>query len=255
MNFSFIQSPNFNSRPLDTKISSIVLHHTVIDLELTIKAFLNPLSKVSSHYVIDKNGAIIKMVQEENRAWHAGISCWNNKVNVNDYSIGIEIVNSGTEEFTVAQINSIIMLCRSLIEIYNIPACNIVGHSDIAPNRKIDPSHLFKWDILAKNEIGLYPQVRGNSKAIFNYDKAKIGFDNSIHEVQSSLLQYGYPIEVTRKLDKQTINVITAFKRHFCPYSFSLTKENYWDQDSDLRLKELLEIKKQKYSSLMNKRI
>lgn len=154
MKIEWIPTGNFNARPSET-IDLIVLHHTVIPtLEDTVKHFLNPESKVSAHYVLGKDGRLVQMVRESDRAWHAGVSSWKGRENCNDFSIGIEIVNrgDGIDEFTEQQYTVLNELLDELVKRYHIADDMIVGHRDIAlpPGRKVDPADNFDWTRIAK---------------------------------------------------------------------------------------------------------
>lgn len=146
----WIPSPNFNSRP-GCRITMIVLHHTVTPtLEKTVEYFLTEESRVSSHYVLGRDGRLVQMVKDEDRAWHAGESSWKGVDNCNDYSIGVEIVNrgDGVEPFTEEQYVTLTRLLTVLVARYGIAKDMVVGHRDIAlpPGRKIDPADNFNWE-------------------------------------------------------------------------------------------------------------
>ena len=152
--FKWVKSPNFNDRPAGA-ITMIVVHHTVIPtLEETVNHFLNPESKVSSHYVLGRDGSIVQMVKDEDRAWHAGVSSWKGVDNCNDYSIGIEVVNKGdgVQPFTEEQYVSLWNLVGTLVSKHDIKRDMIAGHRDIAlpPGRKVDPADNFDWSRLAE---------------------------------------------------------------------------------------------------------
>ncbi len=152
-----INSPNFNSRPVESVIDTIVIHHTATkDTETALKILTSHHSQVSSHYLISKNGDLIQLVSDEKRAWHAGVSSWQNKNNINHNSIGIEIVNDGYEPFPLKQIHTVIDLIHKISFEYKISHLNVVAHGDIAPGRKVDPHALFPWHILAAKGIGIY---------------------------------------------------------------------------------------------------
>ena len=151
-------SPNFNERT--QPISIIVLHYTGMKDEASAVARLcDPESKVSCHYLVAEDGRILRMVPEEKRAWHAGHSYWRGHQDINSCSIGIEIVNPGHEfgyrEFPDAQIDALLPLLADIKERHGITRGNVVGHSDIAPQRKQDPGELFPWARLAKLRLAL----------------------------------------------------------------------------------------------------
>ena len=153
-------SPNFNERP--TVVDSIIIHYTdMMSAQKALEWLINPESQVSCHYLIDEEGQIYKLVEEKMRAWHAGESYWQGRTNINDCSIGIELANPGHTHgyipFPEVQINSLINLCKEIQNRWRIPSSRILGHSDIAPQRKQDPGHLFPWEKLAKEGLGLWP--------------------------------------------------------------------------------------------------
>lgn len=150
----WISTVNFNLR----KPNTIIIHHTAQDsIQQTIKTFTLTRTQVSSHYVIADDGSVVQMLSDYLRAWHAGSGSWGKDTDVNSSSIGIELDNNGTEPFSEAQITSLMALLSKLKKEYNIPTQNIIGHSDIAPTRKNDPSALFPWKTLAENGFGVWP--------------------------------------------------------------------------------------------------
>ena len=151
-------SPNFDARTLP--ISMVVLHYTgMIDGASAINRLADPEAKVSAHYVVAEDGQIIRMVDEANRAWHAGKSWWRGISDVNSASVGSEIVNPGHEfgyrPFPHVQVESVIRLVAGIVARYGITRGNVVGHSDVAPARKEDPGELFPWHQLAKLRLAL----------------------------------------------------------------------------------------------------
>ena len=144
---------NFNLR----KPNYVVIHHTAQDsVQQTLTTFTLPRTQVSSHYVIAKNGEIYHMLNDFYRAWHGGVGKWGNNTDLNSSSLGIEIDNNGEEEFTDLQIISLVELLAEIKEKYKIPAENFIGHSDIAPTRKVDPNANFPWKRLAEEGFGLW---------------------------------------------------------------------------------------------------
>lgn len=151
-------SPNFNERALP--VSMLVLHYTGMpDAESAIRWLANPESKVSAHYVVTEDGQTVRMVDESKRAWHAGRAWWRGVTDVNSASIGIEIVNPGHEwgyrDFPEAQMEALIPLIHDIISRHGITRGNVVGHSDVAPARKLDPGELFPWGRLARLRLAL----------------------------------------------------------------------------------------------------
>jgi len=149
----WVGTTNFSIR----KPNIVVIHHTAQEsLEQTIRTFTLTRTQVSSHYVIGRDGTIVQMLNDYLRSWHAGRGRWGNDTDLNSSSIGIELDNNGTEPFTQPQIESLLILCKRLKEKYSIPKANFIGHSDIAPGRKVDPSVYFPWKILADEGYGLW---------------------------------------------------------------------------------------------------
>ena len=148
-----VGTTNFNLR----KPNYVVLHHTAQDsVQQTLKTFTLPRTQVSSHYVIGDNGDVYHMLNDYFRGWHGGVGKWGNNADLNSSSIGIELDNNGFEEFSEAQIQSLLAVLKNLKEDYNIPAENFIGHSDIAPGRKVDPNVNFPWKRLAEEGFGLW---------------------------------------------------------------------------------------------------
>jgi N-acetylmuramoyl-L-alanine amidase len=167
MQFIDYPSPNFTERRCGLKPSLIVLHYTAGKSAAgSLRTLTDPdrADPVSSHYMIDEEGRIYKLVDESKRAWHAGTSYWNGITDVNSASIGIEICNSGKESYAPLQIAALKELCHDIQKRHGIPAENIIGHSDVAPDRKIDPGHLFPWKELARDGIGTMPEVKLRDK-------------------------------------------------------------------------------------------
>jgi N-acetylmuramoyl-L-alanine amidase len=148
-----VDSPNFDAR----RPNLVVIHHTTNDtLDTALATLTSPERRVSAHYLIGRDGRLVQLVDEGQRAWHAGRSWWGGITDVNSASIGIELDNDGFEPFADAQIDALLWLLADLAARYPIPAANYVGHADVAPGRKIDPSALFPWQALAENGFGLW---------------------------------------------------------------------------------------------------
>jgi len=213
-------SPNFNSKKRKFKqIKFIVFHYTGMKKESeAISRLTNIQSQVSCHYLIKKNGEIITMVPETYIAWHAGKSSWRNCKSLNKNSIGIEITNPGHEfkykKFTEKQINTLLKLSRYLIKKYNINLKNILGHSDIAPERKKDPGENFPWQYLSQNKVGLWHTIKKQELIKNRKIKAiKINKDIFIN----NLFKIGYKKKKPKTLSKNKyLDYITkAFQRRY----------------------------------------
>ena len=155
-------SPNHDARPAGKPIDILLLHYTGMrDAEAALRRLTDPAAKVSSHYLIDEDGATYRLVDEGRRAWHAGVSYWGGERDINGVSIGIELVNPGHEfgyrPFPQPQMEALVELGRAILARHPIPPARVLGHSDVAPTRKTDPGELFDWRALAEAGIGLWP--------------------------------------------------------------------------------------------------
>ena len=205
----WIGTVNFNLR----KPNFIIIHHTAQDsLRQTLKTFTIKESKVSAHYVIGQDGKVVHMLNDYLRAWHAGNSSWGRNTDINSASIGIELDNDGSEAFSELQINSLLALLTKLKKDYNIPTENIIGHSDIAPTRKQDPSALFPWKTLASMGFGIWPdELLENAPANFNAEQGLriIGYDTkNLTAAITAFKRHFIQTEVDAVLDPKTINAI-----------------------------------------------
>jgi N-acetylmuramoyl-L-alanine amidase len=175
-------SPNHAPRGEPVRIDMLVLHYTgMASAAAALDRLCDPAARVSAHYLVEENGEIWRLVSEGRRAFHAGRSCWAGETNLNHVSIGIEIVNPGHEwgyrPFPEAQMTAVERLCRDLVSRYPIPPHRIVGHSDVAPDRKSDPGELFDWSRLARAGIGIWPHpapdlARGRGRGVGVVERA-----------------------------------------------------------------------------------
>lgn len=205
----WISTVNFNLR----KPNFIILHHTAQDsLAQTLKTFTTTKPQVSSHYVIADDGRVVQMVNDYLRAWHGGNAIWGKNTDINSASIGIELDNNGFEPFSDKQIISLLALLTKLKKDYNIPTQNIIGHSDIAPTRKTDPSKLFPWKLLALNGFGIWPdEILEPAPANFNAEQALriIGYNTkNLSSAISAFKLHYIQTEVDSVLDEKTINTV-----------------------------------------------
>lgn len=233
-----VGTTNFNLR----KPNYVVLHHTAQNsVDHTLKTFTLPRTSVSSHYVVGRDGEVYQMLNDYYRAWHGGIGKWGNNTDLNSSSIGIELDNNGYEPFSDAQIESLLDLLQVLKERHGIPTANFIGHSDIAPSRKVDPNATFPWRKLAEEGFGYWyddievtPKVVGDSlipskeirqlKVAGNEVKEGGSTTDSIHltiNPKLALRVIGYDVS---DLDA----AIRAFKLHFIQKDLSteLTDED-----------------------------
>lgn len=194
-------SPNWDARPPGTPIDTLILHYTGMPkAQAALDRLCDPAARVSSHYVVEEDGAVWRLVEERRRAWHAGVSCWRGHAALNDRSVGIEIVNPGHEwgyrPFPALQMAAVCELCLGILGRHPIPARNVIGHSDVAPDRKEDPGELFDWPGLAANGVGLWPAPSREGSAV--------------DDVPAALRRIGYG-------DGDLATTLRAFQRHWRP--------------------------------------
>tara|TARA_Y100000780_G_scaffold170227_1_gene155448 strand:+ start:227 stop:952 length:726 start_codon:yes stop_codon:yes gene_type:complete len=210
-------SPNFNRKKRSkNSIKIIVIHYTGMQSEReSVSRLCNPKSKVSSHFVISQNGRAYRLVQDNQIAWHAGKSCWGKYKNLNKNSIGIELVNKGHRfgytNFKKKQLLSLIKICKSLIKKYKIKKRNVVGHSDIAPLRKIDPGEKFPWKRLANNGIGIWHRCKPSF--LRKYRNVKILEKKNKIKFIKNINKIGYCFSVKKK--SFFIKTVRSFQRHY----------------------------------------
>ena len=208
-------SPNFSRNLRKTKdIKFIVIHYTGMQSKIvSVKRLTSRKSKVSCHYLIDRKGEIVQMVQDKKVAWHAGKSKWKKFINLNTNSIGIELVNKGHkfgyQNFSEKQIKSLIKLCKNLKTKYAVKKENFLGHSDIAPLRKIDPGEKFPWKKLNTYNLGKWhKETKRNFKEI-SKKKETIFFNN--------LKKLGYRYFSVHKRSNKDKRIVRSFQQHFSP--------------------------------------
>lgn len=197
----------------------IILHYTGMgSADEALSWLCNPESQVSSHYFVRENGDVLQLVPEERRAWHAGKSAWAGETDINSCSIGIEIANAGhpggLPAFPDAQIASVVELCRNCSDRWGIAPERVLGHSDIAPVRKVDPGENFPWQKLYEAAIGHWvdPAPIGGGR-FFQLGES----GQPIEALQSMLSIYGYSVDITGNFCEKTKGVVEAFQRHFRP--------------------------------------
>ena len=209
-------SKNFSKKLRKNEdIKFIIIHYTGMQSRIaSIKRLLSSRHKVSCHYLIDRKGQVLRMVDENKVAWHAGKSKWKNFNNLNKNSIGIELVNKGHEfgyeRFTSSQINKLINLCLNLKKKFKIKNSNILGHSDISPMRKQDPGEKFPWKKLKKNKLGIwYKPLKFKSQKINDKKINELFFKN--------LFKIGYRYFDIKKRKRKDVFLTRAFQRRFLP--------------------------------------
>ncbi len=211
-------SPNFNARRPGTGMRFVVIHYTGMKtVDEALRRLCDPAAKVSAHYLVDEDGTAFRLVSEDQRAWHAGVSYWRGERDLNGASVGIELANPGHDwgyrPFPKAQIAALKDLLGEIGARHRIPADGFLGHSDIAPSRKIDPGELFPWQDLAKDGFGLWPEEttplpgRADLTAAFR-----------------RLSEIGYAVPTTMEEGSDILNaeaaatdVIKTFQRRYLP--------------------------------------
>ncbi len=213
-------SPNVEARAGGCDPSILLMHYTGMTCAKKAVDWLSrPEAKVSCHYVIDNDGVITQMVAEESRAWHAGLSHWAGEDDINSASIGIEIQNPGHDDgypdFPPAQMEAVLKLSRDIVARHNIRPERVLGHSDVAPERKMDPGEKFDWKWLYDNGVGLW--VEPEPLGVLIADVSHRPSRETVAQGQALLKEFGYHIEVTGEEDKHSRCVFRAFQRHFRP--------------------------------------
>ena len=193
-------SPNHDERPPGLPVDILLLHYTGMQSAAAAIARLrDPASRVSSHYVVEEDGLVWQLVPEERRAWHAGVSFWRGNSVLNNRSVGVEIANPGHEwgyrPFPALQMAAVCELCLGILARHPIAPRNVIGHSDVAPDRKDDPGELFDWRGLAGNGVGLWPESPGEP----------------VPDVLAALGSIGYRTDLPLEL------LLLAFQRHWRP--------------------------------------
>ena len=195
-------SPNHDARPEGTVIDMLVLHYTgMTSGAAALQRLRDPQAGVSAHYLVEEDGRVFSLVDEARRAWHAGVSHWRGASGLNGRSIGIEVANPGHEHgyrpFPLLQMVAVTELCLGVIARHGIVPCNVVGHSDVAPDRKQDPGELFDWEGLAGQGVGLWP--------------AEVALPASPDAVPGLLRRIGYRDDSPQEV------LLRAFQRHWRP--------------------------------------
>lgn len=212
-------SPNHDART--RPLSHIILHYTdMADPQAALTRLCDAQAKVSAHYFIHRTGEIVQLVADDRRAWHAGVSYWRGETDMNSASLGIELdhdghdVNGKMAAFPPAQMQALIALLKEVTARHVIDRQNILGHSDVAPGRKVDPGAAFDWAALHKAGFGLWLEgVKTKDVAPLAEGSA----DKAVAPLQKALAAFGYQIQADGHYGPQTVAVIAAFQRHFRP--------------------------------------
>ena len=210
-------SQNCSPRRDGLRPDILLLHYTdMLSAHDAVNWLCSPQSQVSCHYLVDEDGEIVQMVDEELRAWHAGVSSWAGETDINSRSIGIEIHNvghgGGYLDFPEAQMQAVEGLCLDILSRHDISPERVLAHSDVAPARKVDPGEKFDWARLHRAGIGHWvePAAPRAGTALAKGDEGK-----HVRMLQDELRSYGYGIDVSGEFDVATEFVVAAFQRHF----------------------------------------
>lgn len=176
-----VDSPNHGPRTFGGTPRLIVVHYTAMrgGMDPVVAHFADPAVKLSAHYVVGRGGAAVQMVDEDRRAWHAGLGAWGDVADVNSFSIGIELCNDGASPFAARQMDALEALLADVMARHGIPPEGVIGHSDSAPHRKIDPGPRFDWRRLARAGLSVWPEGRGTAPpdaGRFRRDLAAFGY-------------------------------------------------------------------------------
>ena len=230
------KSPNFNDRK-SNNIEIIVIHYTALSsISNSLKYLCSKKNKVSSHYLISQEGKIYSLVSEKKRAWHAGQSYWRGSTDINSISIGIELDFSPSDinnKFTLKLNSALIFLLTKLLKKYRISNENILGHSDIAPYRKIDPGKFFPWQMLENKKLSYRPQLlnRSDIKNIINKEWINKNKLNTMKKKILFMLNFiGYDISLAQKNKFFFNQLINAYSSHYRIYkNYDYNKKKIFD--------------------------
>lgn len=210
-------SPNWNERRHGAPPDMVILHYTgMISAAAATERLCDPASRVSSHYLIDREGTIVAMVPEELRAWHAGVSSWHGDADINSRSIGIELDNRGHahgyHDYPEVQMAALLGLLEGICSRHAIAPGHLLAHSDVAPARKQDPGERFDWRLLAREGFGLWvpPEPIEGPDGLAQGDTGP-----QVRTLQRAFAGFGYGLESTGVFDLSTRQVVEAFQRHW----------------------------------------
>ena len=209
-------SPNFDARTRPPDM--VVLHYTGMATgEEALARLRDPAAKVSAHWLVEEDGRVFRLVPEERRAWHAGVSFWKGERDVNAVSVGVEIVNPGHDhgyrDFPPAQMEAVAALLDGVRERWSVADGRILAHSDVAPGRKIDPGERFPWAWLSRRGHGLWVEPDASPGAPLAEGEEGVG----VFALQAGLARLGYDSAPSGRFDAETRTIVEAFQRHWRP--------------------------------------
>jgi N-acetylmuramoyl-L-alanine amidase len=238
-----LPSPNFNERKAPPDM--VVLHYTGMrTAQAALDRLCDPAAQVSSHYCVDEDGSVYRLVAEERRAWHAGVSFWKGASDINGLSIGIEIVNPGHEfgyrDFPAAQIDAVIGLLDNIRTRWDVADSRILGHSDVAPARKEDPGERFPWQVLADHGHGVWVEPTLPPEGVMGPALTFGDTGPGVFALQGALGKLGYNILPGGPFDDETATIVRAFQRHWAPDRIGTDMEGKADAATRVRLMAVL---------------
>ena len=221
-------SPNHDSRG-EQPIDMLVLHYTdMLNCDEAVARLGDAAAKVSAHYVVAEGGEVYQLVEEGERAWHAGESHWRGHNNINARSVGVEICNpghgNGYVEFPLRQMKSVMKLAQEIVARHAIPARNVVGHSDVAFLRKSDPGELFDWQACARQGVGIFPF---EARPLMGPEHKRGDKGKEVMRLQTALANWGYGLKLDGEYGEKTEKCVLAFQRHYRPGKL----DGVWDNE------------------------
>lgn len=221
-------SPNYDTRN-GQPVDMLVLHYTdMLSCEAAVERLCDPEAGVSAHYVVSEAGEVFQLVEESERAWHAGESHWRGHNNINARSVGIEICNPGHShgypEFPLRQMKEVVKLAQGIIDRHSIPTRNVVGHSDIAFLRKDDPGEKFDWAACARQGVGLFPF---EARPLTGTELRRGDKGTMVMRLQTALANWGYGLKLDGEYGEKTEKCVIAFQRHYRPTNL----DGVWDNE------------------------
>ena len=212
------RSPNYDGRGHQL-VDMLIIHYTdMLSHEEALARLCDKAAEVSAHYLITQNGDIFSLVDEAERAWHAGVSAWRGASNINARSIGIELCNpghsNGYKPFPPAQMHALAALSQGILSRHPIAPRNVQGHSDVAFLRKLDPGELFDWKWMAEKGIGLFPL---HAPTISGHELSRGDKGEVVIRLQRALANWGYGLKIDGEYGEKTEACVRAFQAHFLP--------------------------------------
>lgn len=205
-------SPNFGERRGGARVDLVVLHYTAMaTCAEALDRLCDPSAEVSAHYLIDRDGTVLSLVDEAVRAWHAGAGTWGGRGDVNSRSLGIELVNSGAEPFPEPQMAALEDLLAAILHRHGLPPQAVIGHSDMAPDRKGDPGPRFDWRRLARQGLAVWPEPGGAGD--FAADLAAFGYPDAPPELLLAAFRLRFRPWATGPIDQTDRNLAAGLRR------------------------------------------